>query len=140
MQYYEVISSNIENMGHDKKDDLLEITFKSGGVYWYQGFNEADLSELMNAESKGKHFHKHIKGKFPFMKVTHYVQNVEFDSIYFANARIVGKPGYLPLSFLCEKHGWDFMETWDLTRDRTFWYSRQNEEYKLAVEERIKQL
>ena len=141
MQYYDnIISSNIEKVGHDIKDNLLEITFKSGKPYWYQPFNEADMAEFMSAESKGKHFHRHIKGKFACFKAFLFIQDVEFEAICMANARLIGKSGYQPLSYLCDRQGWDFMEVWDKTLGRAYWYDRQNDEYKLAVEERITQL
>lgn len=140
MEYHEVESSNIEKVGYDEEDQLLEITFKSGGVYWYMQFREDNLSALLDAESKGKHFHKFIKGKFACAKVHLFVQDVEFESICLANARLSGKSRYLPLSYLCEKQGWDFMETWDKTLGRILWYNRQNDEYKLAVEEAIERL
>lgn len=140
MKYHEVESSNIEKVGHDKEDRLLEITFKSGGCYWYQDFSEGDLAYFLEAESQGKHFHKHIRNKFAFVKVTHFVQDVEFEAIILANTRLSGKVGHMPFNMLCEKHDWEFLETWDKTLGRSVWYARQNQEYKDAVEERIKQL
>lgn len=140
MEYFEIISSNIEKVGFDKEDQLLEITFKSGGTYWYQLFSESDMAEFMNADSKGKHFHRFIKKQFSCIKVHLFVQDVEFEAINMANARKVGQSGFKQFSRLCEENDWDFMEAWDKTLGRQVWYDRQNEEYKLAVEEAIKQL
>lgn len=59
-------SSNIEAVGH--KDGVLTVKFKGGGTYEYADV-PADLHDKMiAAESAGKFFHAHVKGKFNHKK------------------------------------------------------------------------
>lgn len=46
----------------------LVIDFKSGGTYVFEGVPRKDYESLIAAESVGKHFHQHIRGKFPVLK------------------------------------------------------------------------
>lgn len=62
-----VESSNIEAIGF--KDGSLTVHFKNGSAYSYAGVTEADANKLMDAESVGKHFNQHIKGKFEHKKL-----------------------------------------------------------------------
>ena len=48
---------------------MLEIAFKSGGVYQYAGVPVSAYSALMAAPSHGKHFEANIKRDFAFKKV-----------------------------------------------------------------------
>lgn len=65
MKHAPVKSSQIESVAHDPDAKVLEIKFKSGAHYEYQGVSSADHQALMDAESVGKHFGAHIRGKFP---------------------------------------------------------------------------
>ena len=65
-----VSSSNIESIGHDPDTDTLEIEFKGGGVHQYDGVSAKDHHALVNAASIGKHFHAHVRSKFPSRKVS----------------------------------------------------------------------
>ena len=47
---------------------MLEIEFKDGSVYRYRGVDKKDFKALMHADSKGKHFHQHIKGQYLYKK------------------------------------------------------------------------
>lgn len=62
-------SSNIKSVGYDKASLTLEIEFGSGGVYQYYGVLPEHHSDLMAAESIGKHFHAHIKGRYEWKKI-----------------------------------------------------------------------
>ena len=68
MKRHEVESSNIKSIGHSYPRRLLEIEFKDGNIYRYKGVNHKTYRALMNAESKGKEFHKNIKYSFPYKK------------------------------------------------------------------------
>ena len=63
-----VKSSNIVSVGHDPETNTLEIEFKGGGVYSYDGVSAAKHSALMGADSIGSHFHAHIKNAHSFTK------------------------------------------------------------------------
>ena len=64
-----VESSNLDSVGYDEEDKVLTIKFNKGGVYNYYGVDKKIYDELMKAESKGKYFHKKVKGKFKYLKV-----------------------------------------------------------------------
>jgi KTSC domain len=64
-------SSQIAEHGHDPQSNTLAIRFRGGGIYHYQNVTPADYAAFAAAESKGKHFGKHIKPhakKYPFTK------------------------------------------------------------------------
>ena len=66
-----VESSNIEAVGYDPNTKELTVKFKNGGTYHYSAVPSHEADALMHAESIGKHFHAHIKGKFQHQKVSH---------------------------------------------------------------------
>ncbi len=80
MQRTPVKSSQIVSVGHDPATSTLEIEFPGrkeaphggqlpGPVYRYTGVSAEDASKFMQAESIGKHFGQHIKGKFEYARV-----------------------------------------------------------------------
>jgi hypothetical protein len=62
-----VASSNIAAVGYD--GETLTITFKSGGVYTYAAGTAAVHAELLEAESKGRYFHQHVRGHYAYEKL-----------------------------------------------------------------------
>lgn len=58
-------------MGYDPETKSMDIEFRSGNrvIYRYSDVPEEEYLRLWNAESKGKHFHKNIAGKFKFQKI-----------------------------------------------------------------------
>lgn len=56
-----VESSNIKSVGYDETKRILEIEFTKGSVYQYSPVSSKGHSDLVNAESIGKHFAKHIR-------------------------------------------------------------------------------
>ena len=63
-----VESSNIASIGYDYPSQTLEVQFHSGGIYQYPGVSAATYEAFMDAPSKGKYFHAHIK---PHYEHTH---------------------------------------------------------------------
>lgn len=64
-------SSQIAEHGYDADSQTLAIRFKSGGkLYHYAGVSRKDYDALTGAKSLGKHFHTHIREKFPFQCVS----------------------------------------------------------------------
>jgi hypothetical protein len=61
-----VRSSNIEAIGW--ADGTLTVHFKNGTAYSYANVPADEHKKLMEAESVGKHFGEHIRGKFAFTK------------------------------------------------------------------------
>lgn len=70
MERITVESRNIASIGYNPSSDSLECEFKSGGVYWYHDVPQEVYDALMAAESKGKYFGQHIKGKYQCVKIS----------------------------------------------------------------------
>lgn len=64
-----VKSSNVVAIGYDKENKILEVEFKSGGVYAYRTVEESVYNDLVAAESIGKFFLREIKGNYPYTKL-----------------------------------------------------------------------
>lgn len=64
-----VSSSNIESIGYDEDNKILEIGFKSGGIYQYKSVPKGIFQNLINASSHGKYFSAYIKDKYPTVKL-----------------------------------------------------------------------
>lgn len=64
-----VTSTNIISIGHNPETNTLEIEFKGGGVYSYEGVSAEKASALLAADSIGSHFHQHIRGVHAHTKV-----------------------------------------------------------------------
>lgn len=65
-----VSSSNLESVGFDVENNILEIEFNSGGVYKYFDVPKVVFEQLMSASSHGKFFHREVKGNFRFERVS----------------------------------------------------------------------
>lgn len=70
MEIKPVRSRDIALIGYDNATSTLEIVFRAGGVYRYQGVPESLYHGLMAASSHGAFFQKHIKGQYSFLKVS----------------------------------------------------------------------
>lgn len=70
MKHTSVKSSNIESVAYDPESKMLEIRFNGGGLYSYADVPQAAYDNLMSAESVGGEFHRSIKGKFEFKRVS----------------------------------------------------------------------
>ena len=57
-------SSMISSIGYDAVISILEIEFKSGPVWQYFDFPEPVWYEFEASDSKGKFFHREIKGQY----------------------------------------------------------------------------
>lgn len=62
MKMVAVESSNIKAIGFE--NGTLRIAFKSGSVHEHDDVPAAEHSALMTAESHGKRYNSHIKGKY----------------------------------------------------------------------------
>ena len=70
MERIPVESSNLASVRYDPKSAVLDIEFKIGGIYEYSGVHKSVYDGLMNAVSKGKYFHQHIKNSvYPYSKI-----------------------------------------------------------------------
>jgi hypothetical protein len=60
-------SSNVVASSYNKNQKDLNVTFKNGGNYTYQGVAETDYVRFETAESQGKVLNTNLK-KYPFLK------------------------------------------------------------------------
>jgi hypothetical protein len=65
-----VRSRDLALIGYDKEALILEIVFRAGGVYRYQGVPESVFHGMMAAPSHGTYFQNHVKSQYPFVKVS----------------------------------------------------------------------
>jgi hypothetical protein len=70
MERTPIESSAILSVGYDLDTHRLEIEFVSGTVYQYVNVPEYIYSELMDADSKGAFFDRHIRNEgFSFIRL-----------------------------------------------------------------------
>ncbi len=60
-------SSMLRDCSHE--GDCLTVTFRNGKQYKYHGVPQEAYHEFIKAESAGKHFGEHIKGRYKHEKV-----------------------------------------------------------------------
>jgi hypothetical protein len=64
-----VSSSNIDSIGYDPAEEVLEVSFKSGSVYQYHGVPATAYSNLIQSKSIGGHLHRNIIGVYPQKRI-----------------------------------------------------------------------
>jgi RimJ/RimL family protein N-acetyltransferase len=68
----ETPSSNIDAVDYDRESKTLKVRFRSkngpGSTYSYSNVSPQSARALMGPDSFGKHFNKHIRGKYEFEK------------------------------------------------------------------------
>lgn len=65
----EIKSSNMKSVDYDEKEEKLIIEFIGGSKYQYDKLSLQLYKDFMEAESKGKFFHKNIKSQFIGKKI-----------------------------------------------------------------------
>jgi len=61
-----VSSSNLDTIGYDKKNEILEISFLSGSMYQYFDVPLDVFNKLKRAQSKGKYFWRYIRNFYDY--------------------------------------------------------------------------
>lgn len=64
-----VISSEIEWIGYEHKDRMLQVEFIEGPVYRYQEVPRSIFEEFLQASSHGRYFETNVKGKFEHRRI-----------------------------------------------------------------------
>ena len=64
-----VESTSIASIGYARAARALEIEFRGGAVYRYVGVPESVHAALLAAESKGRYFSQHIRGRYEFIRM-----------------------------------------------------------------------
>jgi hypothetical protein len=60
MERTPVKSSNVASVGYDGANKILEVAFRSGGIYQYTGVEPKTHADLMGAESVGRFVNQNI--------------------------------------------------------------------------------
>lgn len=68
MEHETVVSSNIDSIGFDPETQTLEVRFKHGGTYSYDGVAATTFEQFRSATSPGKFFLANIKGQYSTRK------------------------------------------------------------------------
>lgn len=61
MRRYRVLSEAIRAVGYDEETAVLEVEFRSGSVYDYEGVAPEEVLELLRSDSIGRWFGAHIR-------------------------------------------------------------------------------
>lgn len=64
-----VNSTNLATWAYTPESKVLTILFNKTNIYQYENVGKDVILELINAESAGKCFHKHIRGKYQFSRL-----------------------------------------------------------------------
>jgi hypothetical protein len=64
-----VRSSDLQSVGYDADQQVLEIAFHRGGIYQYYSVPASVYSALMSASSHGQYFHTYIKDRYRYRKI-----------------------------------------------------------------------
>lgn len=68
--YVSVNSSNIYNVGYDRKEKRLEVEFKNNSVYQYEDVDPDVFEDLIYAPSVGRYFHDNIKYNYVYSRIS----------------------------------------------------------------------
>jgi hypothetical protein len=63
-----VLSTEIEWIGYEEKRKMLQVEFIEGGIYQYDQVPRFVYEEFLKADSHGRFFEEHVKGKYPYRK------------------------------------------------------------------------
>lgn len=63
-------SSNLAGAGYNKDKQILALQFKDGAIFHYAPVSLEQATDFYGAESKGRHYSQHIKGKIAGQKMT----------------------------------------------------------------------
>jgi len=68
-------SSVIKACSYEKGLKRLNVTFTNGNVYSFDGVSYSRFNRLVESESVGSYFAKHVKGKYPSTKRNFVIAN-----------------------------------------------------------------
>ena len=64
-----VLSSEIEWIGYEHKNRMLQVEFIAGGVYQYDNVPTGIYEEFLASDSHGRFFENRIKGAYAYRKI-----------------------------------------------------------------------
>jgi KTSC domain len=65
----EVQSTVIESVSFDPCKRTLWVRFRNGSLYSYFGVSTDTYTDLLNADSKGTFFNRHIRGSYSWTRL-----------------------------------------------------------------------
>ncbi len=69
MERVPVRSRDIAIVGYDRRNAILEVAFRSGGVYHYAGVPQDICENLMTASSQSSYFNDVIRDQYPYVRI-----------------------------------------------------------------------
>ncbi len=66
MEQHDVESTVIDAVGYAR---VLELRFESGRIYQYYNVPEDVFEGMLSADSKGRYFNAHVRGKYDFREI-----------------------------------------------------------------------
>ena len=54
---------------YDSRRETLKLDFRDGTRYTYSGVTRDVYRDLLGADSKGSFFNRHIRSRFPYVKI-----------------------------------------------------------------------
>ena len=64
-----VLSSEIEWIGYEHKNHMLQVEFITGGIYQYENVPAQVYEDFLSTDSHGRFFESKIKGAYPYRKI-----------------------------------------------------------------------
>jgi KTSC domain len=64
-------SSLLASVAYDHDRAILQLEFRSGAIYQYFGVPRQGYQELLQADSHGTHFNRHLRNCFRYALVHH---------------------------------------------------------------------
>lgn len=64
-----VESSNVEEIGYDEENQIMNVRYKNNSLYCYKGVPQNEYDALLYAPSVGKYLHSNIKGVYPYERI-----------------------------------------------------------------------
>ncbi len=65
-----VDSSSLRSVGYDRATETLEVEFRNGSIYRYEGVAVEVWNRLRHADSLGRFFQDHVRDQFPTTRVS----------------------------------------------------------------------
>jgi len=69
VEFFDVESSNVAQIGFDDEDMSLYVRFMNGALYVYEGVPPDVWEQLMQTTSKGRFIHTDLKNIYPYARV-----------------------------------------------------------------------
>lgn len=70
----DLVSSFLVSTAYDRTAPLMQLEFERDDepnwVYWYADVSEQRFFRFLQSDSKGRYFNRHIRGEFPYARVT----------------------------------------------------------------------